>query len=228
MACILVIGETAEVRRDLESTLREAGHAVVVAPDGPGALVLAAEARPDLVVLDLAASFPQGVEICAALRGNGATRHTLVMLVSAKGDEIDRVVAFEAGVDDYAAKPLGGRELVLRVGALLRRVARPAEEDAPDAFGVLSIGRANERARVNHQAVELTKVEFKLLLALFDHKERVKTRRWLIVAVWGVDASMTTRRLDEHVKRLSDKLGPAGAYIQQVRAFGYRWRAAGG
>ena len=145
------------------------------------------------------------------------------MMLTAKGEEIDRVVGFELGADDYVVKPFSVRELVLRVQAVLRRASAEEQPQAIVEFGVLRIDRDAHRAWVDGKEVELTALEFKLLVMLYDRRNRVQTREALLQDVWGIDADMTTRTVDTHVKRLREKLGPAGEYIETVRGVGYRF-----
>jgi two-component system phosphate regulon response regulator PhoB len=154
------------------------------------------------------------------------------MMVTAKGEEIDRVVGFELGADDYVVKPFSTRELLLRVQAVLRRrpgaaspLPAPTGSDgaAPIRFGVLLIDRGAHRVWVEDAEVQLTALEFKLLGTLYDRRDRVQTRGSLLEDVWGASADMATRTVDTHVKRLREKLGAAGDYIETVRGVGYRF-----
>jgi two-component system phosphate regulon response regulator PhoB len=156
------------------------------------------------------------------MRQDAATRGVRVVMLTAKGEEIDRVIGFELGADDYIVKPFSVRELLLRVQAVLRRVA--AEEGGETTqFGMLRIDRGAHRVWVEAQEVELTALEFKLLLTLHDRRNRVQTRDALLSDVWKIDADVTTRTVDTHVKRLREKLGHAGVYVQTVRGVGYRF-----
>jgi two-component system phosphate regulon response regulator PhoB len=153
-----------------------------------------------------------------------ATRRIPVLMLTAKGDEIDRVVGFEIGADDYVVKPFSVRELLLRIRAILRR----AEPTAPDSAGEISFGRLRIdpqafRAWIDEDEVTLTALEFKLLATLLARRGRVQTREQLLQDVWGIQASVTTRTVDTHVKRLRQKLGPAAAYIETLRGVGYRF-----
>ena len=144
-------------------------------------------------------------------------------MLTAKGEEIDRVVGFELGADDYVVKPFSVRELLLRVQAILRR-SQGEQEAAPGIrFGSLRVDREAHRVWANDTELELTALEFKLLVTLYDRKNRVQTRAALLIDVWGIDADITTRTVDTHVKRLREKLGEAGAYIETVRGVGYRF-----
>jgi two-component system, OmpR family, phosphate regulon response regulator PhoB len=182
----------------------------------------ARERRPDLVLLDLMLPDGSGTELCKTLRQDAATRGVRVVMLTAKGEEIDRVIGFELGADDYIVKPFSVRELLLRVQAVLRRVST-GESGETTQFGVLRVDRGAHRVWVGGQEVELTALEFKLLLTLHDRRNRVQTRDALLSDVWKIDADVTTRTVDTHVKRLREKLGAAGIYVQTVRGVGYRF-----
>jgi two-component system phosphate regulon response regulator PhoB len=224
MGRILVIEDEADLRQVLDYNLRQAGHDVVAAALGQDGLRLAREHRPDLVVLDLMLPDLAGTEVCKALKRDPATKDITVLMLTAKGEEIDRVLGFELGAEDYVVKPFSVRELLLRIQALLaRRNPGQTEHDAPLVFGILRIDEAARRAWVEDREVELTPIEFKLLLTLCARRNRVQSRAALLDEVWGIDAELTTRTVDTHVKRLREKLGPARDYIQTVRSVGYRF-----
>ena len=166
-----------------------------------------------------------GTEICKALKDTSATRSIPVIMLTVRGEEIDRVVGFELGADDYVVKPFSVRELLLRIQAILRRGKSdaPGDEQAMIEFGRLRIDREAHRIWVDEQEVELTALEFKLLLMLYDRRNRVQTRSALLDDVWGIQADITTRTVDTHVKRLREKLEAARDYVETVRGVGYRF-----
>jgi two-component system phosphate regulon response regulator PhoB len=222
MARILVVEDEADIREVLDYNLKRDGHDVVLAARAKEGLRLARERRPDLVLLDLMLPDGSGTDLCKTLQQDPATRGAKVMMLTAKSEEIDRVIGFELGADDYVVKPFSVRELLLRVNAVLRRGATE-EEGATTQFGMLRVDRGAHRVWVEGQEVELTALEFKLLLTLHDRRNRVQTRDALLSDVWRIDADVTTRTVDTHVKRLREKLGPAGVYVQTVRGVGYRF-----
>ncbi len=223
MARILVIEDEPDIQQILDYNLREKGHKVFIAGSGEEGLRLAREKRPDLVLLDLMLPDIPGTEVCKTLKSDPATRNVQVVMLTAKGEEIDRVVGFELGADDYVVKPFSVRELLLRVAAILRR-SQGEQEAAPGIqFGALRVDREAHRVWANDVELELTALEFKLLVTLYDRKNRVQTRAALLSDVWGIDADITTRTVDTHVKRLREKLGDVGAYIETVRGVGYRF-----
>ncbi len=164
--------------------------------------------------------------MCRTLKRETATQNAAVVMVTAKGEEIDRVVGFELGADDYVVKPFSVRELLLRVQAILRRSWSEQPAAPTFEFGCLRVDREAHRVWVNEKEVELTALEFKLLATLHDRRNRVQTRGALLSDVWGIDADITTRTVDTHVKRLREKLGEAGEYIETVRGVGYRFADA--
>jgi two-component system, OmpR family, phosphate regulon response regulator PhoB len=235
MSRVLVIEDEVDLQAVLDYNLKSAGHEVLLASTAAAGLSLARERRPDLVILDLMLPDASGLDVCRTLKGSPETRDIHVVMVTAKGEEIDRVVGFELGADDYVVKPFSTRELLLRLQAVLRR-QRPAAEEAaspgagsgagPVRFGVLTIDREAHRAWVAEEEVQLTALEFKLLCTLYDRRDRVQSRGTLLEDVWGASADMATRTVDTHVKRLREKLGAAGDYIETVRGVGYRFLGA--
>jgi two-component system, OmpR family, phosphate regulon response regulator PhoB len=223
MARILVIEDEPDIRQVLDYNLRLAGHDVVAAERGQDGLRLAREQHPDLVLLDLMLPDIPGTDVCRAIKDDVAMRGTPVIMVTAKGEEIDRVVGFELGADDYVTKPFSVRELVLRIRATLRRnEGKPPESSVVD-FGNLRIDRDAHRIWVEEQEIELTALEFKLLVTLYDRRNRVQSRGALLDHVWGMDTKIATRTVDAHVKRLREKIGAARDYIETVRGVGYRF-----
>src|SRR5271166_1955218 len=222
MTRVLVIEDEADLREVLEYNLTKEGHRVTQVATGAEGLKLAREQQPDLILLDLMLPDTTGTVVCKTLKKDAATRDIRVIMVTAKGEEIDRVVGFELGADDYVVKPFSVRELLLRVNAVLRRAASE-EAGETTQFGALRVDRGAHRVWVDGQEVELTALEFKLLLTLHDRRNRVQTRDALLSDVWKIDADVTTRTVDTHVKRLREKLGSAGIYVQTVRGVGYRF-----
>jgi two-component system, OmpR family, phosphate regulon response regulator PhoB len=223
---ILVVEDEADLAELVVFNLRQAGHDVVSVQEGQRALDEIRRHRPDLVVLDIMLPDLSGVEVCRRLRREPATQHLPVLMVTAKGEEVDRVVGFEVGADDYLVKPFSPRELVLRVEAILRR-SRPADragERESFTFGALTIDVPAHRVTVEDEEVVLTALEFRLLLDLASRRGRVQSRDALLERVWGYTAGIETRTVDTHVKRLREKLGPASDYIETVRGIGYRLR----
>jgi two-component system, OmpR family, phosphate regulon response regulator PhoB len=227
MARILVVEDEQDLQQVLAYNLKQAGHDAVVTKLGAEGLRLAREQRPDLVLLDLMLPDVPGTEVCKQLKESPATRGVPVMMLTAKGEEIDRVVGFELGADDYVVKPFSVRELLLRIQAILRRGKGESTEGEPNVeFGRLRIDRGAHRTWVDGVEIELTALEFKLLVTLYDRRNRVQTRTVLLDDVWGIQADITTRTVDTHVKRLREKLEGARDYVETVRGVGYRFVSA--
>jgi two-component system phosphate regulon response regulator PhoB len=226
MATILVVEDEPDLQTVLEYNLRQAGHDVVLAGRGAEGIRLCRQRVPDLVILDLMLPDIPGTEVCRTLRSDADTRNVAILMLTAKNEEIDRVVGFELGADDYVSKPFSPRELLLRIGAILRRAGGDPEPSTLVRFGRLKIDKAAHRVFVDDHEIELTALEFKLLVMLHDRKNRVQTREMLLEEVWGMDPDISTRTVDTHVKRLREKLGDASAYIETVRGSGYRFAEA--
>jgi two-component system, OmpR family, phosphate regulon response regulator PhoB len=225
LGLILLIEDETDLAATVDYNLQREGYQTRVAHSGGDGLDLAQqEPLPDAIVLDLMLPDVSGTEVCRRLRESERTRDIPIIMCTAKGSEIDRVVGFEIGADDYVVKPFSVRELLLRVRALLRRAQRPESEPEVLRFGRLRIDRQAHRAWVDELEVSLTALEFKLLYAFLSRKGRVQTRDALLSDVWGIDADVTTRTVDTHVKRLREKLGAAGIYIETLRGVGYRFR----
>jgi len=224
---VLVIEDEVDLATTLEYNLRSEGFKTRVAHNGRDGLTAAtSDPLPDVIILDLMLPDLSGTEICRRLREQDRTREIPVIMCTAKGEEIDRVVGFEVGADDYVVKPYSVRELVLRVRTQLRhRAPRTEPEATVIRFGRLEIDRDAHRAWVDKSEVALTALEFRLLHAFMSRRGRVQSRDALLSDVWGIDADVTTRTVDTHVKRLREKLGDAGAYIETLRGVGYRFKS---
>lgn len=207
--------------------LREAGLEVVTHADGDAVVRAATTVHPGVLVVDHRLPDVSGIDLARRVRRTRETREIPFILVSPSADEIDRVIAFEIGVDDYVVKPFSARELVLRVQALHRRYRTSS---APDksflTVGQLEIDVPRHAVAVGGEPVELTAIEFRLLLDLAMRRGRVQRRDELLERVWRVEGEYESRTVDTHVKRLRDKLGAAGEIIETVRGVGYRLRDA--
>jgi len=224
---IAVIEDEADLVDILRYNLEREGYTVRAASTGERGLAeIARDPRPDLVLLDLMLPDIPGIEVCRRLRSAERTRDVPVLMLTAKGEEIDRVVGFEVGADDYLVKPFSVRELLLRIQAIIRR-ARPGSgaEQPRMEFGRLRIDIPGHRVWVDDEEQVLTALEFRLLTTLLERKGRVQTRDTLLSDVWDIHADVTTRTVDTHVKRLREKIGEAGEYIETVRGVGYRFKS---
>ena len=221
--CILVVDDEPDIVALVAYHLAKAGYRVSTAATGADALEVSRRERPSLVVLDLMLPGLSGFDVLEQLRSDDATRDVAVLMLTARREEPDRIRGLSLGADDYLTKPFSPQELVLRVGAILRRVAAPAPA-ASDVLqlGPLRIDRAAHRVSVDGADVELTPTEFKLLLLLAERRGRVQARSHLLETVWEAAPDIQTRTVDMHIQRLRNKLGTAGDLIETVRGFGYR------
>lgn len=221
---ILVIEDEQDVVDMLRLHLEKAGgFAVSVAADGAAGLKKAREELPALVILDLMLPKMPGLEVCKVLKGDVATRHIPIIMLTAKAEEIDRIVGLEVGADDYVTKPFSPREIVLRIKAIMRR-GKGDVTDEQMTIGAITVDPSRHDVTVAGKAIRLTSVEFKLLSMLMLRRGRVQSRDRLLNEVWGYESLIDTRTVDTHVRRLRKKLGKAADVIETVRGFGYRLR----
>lgn len=220
---ILIVDDEKDIRELLSFQLQQHGFATVAASNGEEALSKIEEKPPDLIILDLMMPKMDGAEVCRVLKRDEKTRRLPIIMLTAKGEEIDRVVGFELGADDYVAKPFSPRELALRVKAVLKRITTADEPAEFLTYKDLHIDLSRHRVTVAGKPVELTSTEFKLLTTLLQRRGRVQTRDHLLENVWGYDYIGFTRTVDTHIRRLRAKLGTAGDCIETVRGVGYRF-----
>jgi len=223
---ILVVDDEADIVALIVYHLAKAGYRISTAATGLDALDAALRERPALIVLDLMLPGLSGYEVLEQLRGSEPTKGVGVLMLTARVDEADRVRGLALGADDYLTKPFSPQELVLRVGAILRRMTSPVAEPADVlAIGPIHIDRSEHRVVVEGATIDLTPTEYKLLLILAERRGRVQARAHLLETVWEAAPDIQTRTVDMHVQRLRAKLGDAGSQIETVRGFGYRLRA---
>jgi two-component system phosphate regulon response regulator PhoB len=222
-ATVLVVDDEPDIARILGFHLKKEGYQVVTAADGRAAVEEAQRHRPDLVILDLMLPELSGMEVLKVLRGDEVTRKIPVILLTAKKDELDRVLGFELGADDYVTKPFSPREVVLRVRAVLKRNDEEAEDrNGTLEYGPIEIDEENHLVRAAGKPVQLTLTEFRLLVDLVRSRGRVRTREALLNHVWGYTSDVMSRTVDTHVRRLRNKLGKAASWVATVRGVGYR------
>jgi two-component system, OmpR family, phosphate regulon response regulator PhoB len=222
---ILVVDDEADITALVAYHLAKAGYRVTTAGNGRDALESAREERPDLVVLDLMLPGLSGYDVLAELRRREETRDIGIILLTARKDEPDRIKGLSLGADDYLPKPFSPRELVLRVAAVLRRLAAPAvAAGGLLAAGPIALDKTAHRVTVEGDEVDLTATEFKLLRTLIEREGRVQSRAQLLETVWRAQPDIQTRTVDMHVQRLRQKLGKAGDCVETVRGTGYRFR----
>ena len=222
---VLIIEDEPDIRKTIDYNLTKESFKVVQAgsiEEGEKALVLN---QIDVIILDLMLPDGSGLTLCRDIKSDDKTKHIPIIILTAKTEEVDRVVGFELGADDYVTKPFSVRELILRVKAILKRgpTSNNNSEDDEYSFGELTLNFEAHQAYINGNEISLTALEFRLLKHLIDRKGRVQTRDQLLEDVWGYSSDVTTRTVDTHIKRLREKLGSVGNHIQTIRGVGYRF-----
>ncbi len=224
MTSVLIVDDERDLLSLVDFNLRAAGFETLLATTGEQALSTVRRRVPDVVLLDVMLPDLPGTEVCRQLKSDVRTRHVPVVMLTAKGSELDRVVGFEIGADDYVTKPFSVRELALRLKAVLRRAGpvRPSERP-PDSVGPVRVDIDAHRAYADGSEVDLTPIEFKLLTTMMSRLGRVQSREQLLEDVWEMSADVATRTVDTHVKRLREKLGSGRDLLETVRGVGYRF-----
>jgi len=224
---VLVVEDEADVAALLRYNLTRAGFRVIISEEGDRGLVLAREKRPDVIVLDLMLPGLTGHEVCHALKGDPNTASIPIVMLTAKGEPHERVKGLELGADDYVTKPFSPREVVLRVQALLRRLRATARTEIVEVEGLCLNKSAFEASR-DGQRLDLTTTEFKLLSLLLERRGHTLSRETLLKEVWGYAASIDSRTVDTHMRRLREKLDNYSDRLETIRGEGYRFNAVGG
>lgn len=221
---ILVIEDEPDIRKTLEYNISREGHKVLTAGSLHDAEKILQSQSLSLVLLDLMLPDGSGLDFCRKLKTNSKTESIPVIILTAKDDEVDKVVGFELGADDYVTKPFSVRELILRIKAVLKRgEVKKDIVEVERQFGDLKIDIESHEVYVDEMQIELTALEFKLLNQLVETRGRVQSRDQLLTEVWGYSAEVTTRTVDTHIKRLRNKLGSMGKYVQTIRGVGYKF-----
>ncbi len=222
---ILVVEDDKHISRLVAYNLEKAGFDCSQAYTGEEALKYLAKQPADLIILDIMLPEMDGFAVCRLIKQDHRLKHIPIIMLTAKGEEVDRVVGLELGADDYVVKPFSPRELILRIKTILKR-SKPAETQTKDLIECagLLIDIPRYRVTLNNKEITLTAMEFKLLVILIQRQGRVQTRERLLSDVWDINADVYTRTVDTHIKRLREKLGKAGRLIETVRGLGYRFK----
>ena len=221
---ILIVDDEEDILTLLEYNLEKAGFKVISADDGPEAIELAKKEKPALIILDIMLPSMEGTEVCKAIKRDDATSHIPIIMLTAKGEEVDRIVGLELGADDYITKPFSPRELVLRVKAVLKRGHGGEENEGTITAGNIRIDLERSVVISNGKPLKLTATEFKLLVELVKAKGKVLSRDALLDNVRGTDYYVTDRTIDTHIRRLREKLGKSAKHIETARGFGYKFQ----
>ncbi|MGF1678186.1 MAG: response regulator [Candidatus Methylacidiphilales bacterium] len=219
---ILIIEDETDVIDLIQMSLKGAGFKVYTAHDGEVGLKKAREEHPDLIVLDIMLPKMSGLEICKNLRKDPSTSNISILMLTAKSDEVDRIVGLELGADDYVTKPFSPRELVLRVKSILKRAQNSDAKPERLSIGELAVDLGRHEVLVKGEMINLTATEFRLLTVLMERRGRVQSRDRLLNDVWGYESVIDTRTVDTHVRRLREKLGDLADYVETIRGVGYR------
>ena len=222
MARILIVEDSADIADLIAHCLQGAGHVTTIAATGTEGLRMARAAPPEAIMLDLMLPGIDGLHVCQALRGEPATAAIPIIMLTARGEESDRIRGLELGADDYVTKPFSPRELVARVSALLRRIQRPAAAGKVLRYGPLTIDIDKHTIRAGSDDMRLTAKEFLLLQYLIEHRGRVLSRDLLLTDVWSYQYPGGTRTVDVHIRRLREKIPFLGSAITTVKQFGYK------
>jgi two-component system phosphate regulon response regulator PhoB len=223
---ILIVDDEPDVLDLLVYNLQKAGYKTVTARDGAAALQKARDEVPSLIVLDLMLPQMDGTEVCRHLKADPKTAHIPIIMLTAKAEEVDRVVGLELGADDYVTKPFSPREMALRVKGVLRRASGKSAPAEFLKFGDIAVDIAKHEVTLKGKIVDLTATEFKLLTTLLERRGRVQSRDRLLTDVWGYEGDVDTRNVDTNMRRLREKLGKASDYVETVRGVGYRFADA--
>ena len=221
---LLLVDDDPEILTLLETHFKDEPFDIYTAPEGASALALIRNQKPDLIVLDVRMPGLSGLEICRFLKADKSTREIPIIILSARSDEIDRVLGLEFGADDYVTKPFNAQELILRIHNVLRRVYKGGEESEGFTQGDLTVDFLKHEVTVKGELIQLTLTEFKLLSSLLETVGQVKTREYLLEHIWDHSDGVFSRTIDTHIQRLRTKLKDAGHHIETVRGVGYRFQ----
>jgi two-component system phosphate regulon response regulator PhoB len=223
---ILIVEDESDIMDLIDWHLNAEGYTTYKATDGPEGIEAAEDRLPDLILLDLILPGMDGLEVCKSLQRNPKTKDIPVVMLTAKGEEVDRIVGFELGADDYIVKPFSPRELILRIRAILRRHEKEETEPVVLRYQDLKIDPDSYRAWLADEEITLTVTEFNLLMELLQNRGKVRTRDQLLDRVWGYQFDGYARTVDTHIRRLRQKIGPYATAIETVRGIGYRFKEA--
>jgi two-component system phosphate regulon response regulator PhoB len=221
---ILIVEDEKNIAKLIRYNLEKSEYDCTVARTGEDALSILEKQHFDLIILDIMLPEMDGFEVCRNIKQAPNIKNIPIIMLTAKGEEVDRIVGLELGADDYMTKPFSPRELILRIKAVLRREKRQDLKKESIISGDIEINMPKHKVTVRQREIVLTNMEFKLLLTLMERQGRVQNRDRLLSDVWGIDSMVDTRTVDTHVKRVREKLGKCGDMIETVRGIGYKFK----
>ncbi len=221
---ILIVEDEKNIAKLIRYNLEKSDYDCTVARTGEDALSILEKQHFDLIILDIMLPEMDGFEVCRNIKQAPGIKNIPIIMLTAKGEEVDRIVGFELGADDYMAKPFSPRELILRIKAILNRGKAQSLKKDLITIGDIEINIPKHKVTVRQREIALTNMEFRLLLTLMERQGRVQDRDRLLSDVWGIDSMVDTRTVDTHVTRLREKLGRSGCMIETVRGMGYKFK----
>lgn len=221
---ILIVEDEKNIAKLIRYNLEKDGYTCAAAKTGEEAISILKKENFDLIILDIMLPGIDGFDVCRSIKQDNRLKNIPIIMLTAKGEEVDRIVGLELGADDYIVKPFSPRELTLRVKAVLKRNGKEESKKELITIENITVDIPKHKVTVKDKEIEFTKMEFKLLVILMERRGRVQTRDRLLSDVWGMDSMVDTRTVDTHIKRLREKLGRAGAIIETVRGIGYKLR----
>lgn len=225
---ILAVEDDEHIARLIKYNVEKEGYICQTVDSGEEGLDIVRRQKVDLLILDIMLPGMTGLEVCKSIKQDKQLSSIPIILLTAKGEEVDKIIGLESGADDYLVKPFSPRELVLRVNAILRRTHGPDVKSDILKYHDIKIDLTKHKVFVKAAEIKLTAMEFKLLLTFVQRKGRLQSRDQLLKDVWDFDMDVTTRTVDTHVKRLRQKLGKSGDMIETVRGYGYRLKEEDG
>lgn len=221
---ILIIEDEKNIAKLIRYNLEKEGYDCYTARSGEDGLGILKKQAFSLILLDIMLPGIDGLEVCRTIKQDAGLKDTPIIMLTAKGEEVDRIVGLELGADDYMVKPFSPRELILRIKVILKRGKAEEAKKETISAGDISVNIPRHKVAVKNKDISLTRMEFKLLVTLMERKGRLQDRERLLNDVWNMDTMINSRTIDTHIKKLREKLGRAGAMIETVRGIGYRFK----
>jgi len=221
---ILIVEDEKNIAKLIRYNLERSDYDCTTAKSGEDAVSIIKKQAFDLMILDIMLPGIDGLEVCRKIKEDPGLKNIPIIILTAKGEEVDRVVGLELGADDYIVKPFSPRELILRIKAILKRGKALGAKKDLITIGDISVDIPKHKVMVKNKDIELTRMEFKLLVTLMERSGRLQDRDRLLNDVWNIDSMISTRTIDTHIKKLREKLGRSGRMIETVRGMGYKFK----